>query len=278
VRTLGALAASYLNAQAEALRAGESRLRDGDLGVHAVRVAARRFRSTLRTYADLYDADAASALDRDLQWYAQTLGAVRDAQVLRQHFRDVLAEFPADLLVGPVEKRIEDELTGDYDHATGILCKELDSPRYAALRADVDRWAEHPPCTRLHERRAKEVESYVQLERQRLRKKLRTVRVKQPDDAAVHGARKAAKRCRYAVELAKPALGKKAAKRLVGRMQAVQDDLGEFQDAVVARDAVLRLRGHAAAAGEDGFTYGLLYAAEQRRADAARRRAGRRSI
>jgi CHAD domain-containing protein len=88
----------------------------------------------------------------------------------------------------------------------------------------------------------------------------------------VHRARKAAKRARYAAELAAPVLPSKVAKKSIKKTRAIQDTLGEFQDSIVAHQALLRIGIRAGtAANENGFTYGLLYALEQRRADESRR-------
>ncbi|MFB8128467.1 CHAD domain-containing protein [Streptomyces sp. NPDC059837] len=76
-------------------------------------------------------------------------------------------------------------------------------------------------------------------------------------------ARKAAKKTRYATEPARASLGKPA-KRLGKRVKAVQKVLGDHQDTVgrAGRPAThLALAAHAA--GEPGFTWGLLYGQEQ---------------
>ncbi|MEK8143221.1 CHAD domain-containing protein [Streptomyces sp. M10(2022)] len=70
----------------------------------------------------------------------------------------------------------------------------------------------------------------------------------QDRDLAMHEARKAAKRARYAGEAARPALGKPA-KRFAERMKAVQQVLGDHQDSVVARDALRAIAVQAHAAG-----------------------------
>ncbi|MFD4954830.1 CHAD domain-containing protein [Streptomyces sp. NPDC058451] len=85
-------------------------------------------------------------------------------------------------------------------------------------------------------------------------------------DAAIHHARKAAKRVRYAAEAARPALGK-AAGRLRRRAKAVQKAGGDHHDAVVARDALRRLAVAAHAAGEPGFTWGVLHGQERAAAE-----------
>ncbi|NEC95354.1 CHAD domain-containing protein, partial [Streptomyces albidoflavus] len=89
-------------------------------------------------------------------------------------------------------------------------------------------------------------------------------------DHALHQARKAAKRARYAAEAASPALGKPA-KRHRKRVKAVQQLLGVHQDSVVAREALRQLAVEAHGAGESAFTWGLLYGTEQSRAEAAER-------
>lgn len=84
-----------------------------------------------------------------------------------------------------------------------------------------------------------------------------------PDrDLAMHDARKAAKRARYAGEAATAALGRPA-KKFARRMKAVQTVLGDHQDSVVARGALRTLAAQAHAAGETAFTWGLLYGHEE---------------
>nr|WP_234468076.1 CHAD domain-containing protein [Streptomyces sp. MBT62] len=89
-------------------------------------------------------------------------------------------------------------------------------------------------------------------------------------DTALHEARKAAKRTRYATEPAHDSLGKPA-KRLGKRVKAVQKVLGDHQDSVVARDALRELALAAHAVGETGFVWGLLYGQEEAIAEARER-------
>src|SRR6185503_11730736 len=85
-----------------------------------------------------------------------------------------------------------------------------------------------------------------------------------------HEVRKMAKRARYAAESAAPVAGKPA-RRLGKRMEALQDVLGEHQDSVTARELVLELSVAAHLNGENGFTYGVMHAAERDLARDARR-------
>jgi CHAD domain-containing protein len=77
-------------------------------------------------------------------------------------------------------------------------------------------------------------------------------------DLAVHDARKAGKRLRYATEVATPAKGKQA-KRFASSLKGFQTALGEHQDTVVAREALRELGALAHAAGENGFSFGVLH-------------------
>ncbi len=83
-------------------------------------------------------------------------------------------------------------------------------------------------------------------------------------DTALHEVRKGAKRLRYACETLEPWWAE--AKPLRKAAQHLAQVLGEREDTVVSRDDLRRIAREAAAAGEDGFTYGRLHAREQARA------------
>jgi CHAD domain-containing protein len=80
-------------------------------------------------------------------------------------------------------------------------------------------------------------------------------------DSAIHEARKATKRARYAAGAAVPALGGAASRQAAQAAQAreLQQLLGDHHDSVVARTVLLELAQQARAAGEDTFTYGLMH-------------------
>ncbi|MDN5931973.1 MAG: CHAD domain-containing protein [Pseudonocardia sp.] len=76
--------------------------------------------------------------------------------------------------------------------------------------------------------------------------------------AAVHAARKAGKRLRYATEVA----GTKPR-----HLKAFQKALGEHQDTVVSRAALRELGAAAHATGENGFSFGILLGLDAARAE-----------
>ena len=71
--------------------------------------------------------------------------------------------------------------------------------------------------------------------------------------------RKAARRARYASEVARDVVGRPA-RRSAKRARRVQEVLGDHQDAVVRRETLHRVSLQAVADGEDSFTYGRLHA------------------
>ena len=85
-------------------------------------------------------------------------------------------------------------------------------------------------------------------------------------DEALHEARKAAKRLRYAAEAA-AVIDDKHAGLLEQAAHNIQKVLGRHQDSVVARDVLRRLAAEAFLQGENSFTYGRLHALEQNQAD-----------
>jgi CHAD domain-containing protein len=270
--TVGALAIAYLLEQRRGLLDGDLELRGGFDAVHRTRVASRRFRSTLRTYKALFDADRAAALDAELRWYAGLLGAVRDPDVLREHLRGVIAELPDHLVLGPVASRIDQDLIGERARQHRALLRALNSRRYYALLDAVDQWLADPPFTAAAHAPKKHAAKWAERAQHTLDRRLRTAASSPDEPELVHRARKAAKRARYAAELAAPVLPSKVAKKSIKKTRAIQDTLGEFQDSIVAHQALLRIGIRAGTtANENGFTYGLLYALEQRRADESRR-------
>ena len=68
------------------------------------------------------------------------------------------------------------------------------------------------------------------------------------------------------VGIAQPAIGKKA-RRFAKQMKKVQSVLGDHQDTVIARAAARDLGIGAHLAGENAFTYGLLYEREANRVE-----------
>jgi CHAD domain-containing protein len=259
---------SYLTEQIDNMFDGDLALRRGSDPIHDTRVAIRRLRSTLRVFGKLLDRPAIGHVDGDLKWFAGLLGEVRDCQVQRRRFQAALADVPAELVLGPVANRINTDLQSDQLRARKVVADAMNSPRYLDLLATLQRWRTAPPLTS-----PPALKALAKRARRAERKADRRLAeaVSAGDDAMLHRARKAAKRARYAAELRTPV--DKHAKETAKHYKQFQRVLGDHQDSVVATATLRRLAIAAGTtAGENGFTYGVLYAREYRAAEDARRR------
>ncbi|MDJ0395608.1 CYTH and CHAD domain-containing protein [Rhodococcus sp. G-MC3] len=263
--------ADYLQQQSQAVFAGDVYLRRGLDSIHSTRVAIRRYRSALRVFADLFDEARATGLDAELSWYASILGEVRDRQVQRARFAEVVHELPDHLVLGPVAARIENDLLAEQIRFRAVVAAELDGDRYRALLAEMAAWSRELPASEGATKIGEDDLDRMARKAGKKAGKRVAAAIDGGNDEALHRARKAAKRARYAAELVKPIVGKKEAKLRIARYKGIQEILGEHQDSVVAAHTLLLLGMKAGIAGaENGFTFGLMYAREMQASVAAR--------
>jgi len=232
--------AAYVERQTTALHEGELALRSGDvLSTHATRVAIRRYRSVLHAFPDSFPRGQARRLDRELRWYAEILGEVRDRQVLRAFFSDVLDEWPdpaATLRLRPV---LIGRLDAEVAEHWAVLQRRLDRKRYRALVADLSQVLVATVAdAALDKALARAAEEFA-----------RRFAEAEADDAdhLLHAARKAAKRARYIAGVVDTG----PARDLAVRFARMQELLGDFQDQVVANAFVARLAGEGLDVGPD---------------------------
>ena len=271
--TAGDVIRAYLAEQDDALIDGDLTLRRGLDGIHPTRVATRRLRSTLRIFAAYFNGERAEAFDADLAWYAALLGEVRDREVQRARFGRMIADLPPEQVLGPVAARIEEHLLAEQVRHQKTLGRAMNSRRYLALLQESARWVSDPPFTDLAEQKPAALRRPVRSAAKKVPKHLVAGLGPTGTDEELHKARKAGKRARYAAELAHSMLGKKT-KNAVNKYKELQDILGDLQDGVVAAGLLRRIAaGTAEHANENGFTYGLLFAQEQSRAQDSRQQA-----
>ncbi|NUP44363.1 MAG: CYTH and CHAD domain-containing protein [Streptomyces sp.] len=240
--------------------------RDVPDSVHRMRVTCRRLRSTLRSYRSVLDREVTDPIRDDLKWLGGELGAERDQEVLFERLGSRIEALPAELVLGPVTARLKAWNVAGADEAHRRSLAALRTPRYLGLLDSLAALTEQPPLRRKAARAPEKVTGKaIFKEYDRLAGRVAHALELSPGaerDVALHEARKSAKKTRYATEPARASLGKPA-KRLGKRVKAVQKVLGDHQDSVVARDALRKLAVAAHAAGEPGFTWGLLYGQEQ---------------
>ena len=267
----GDVVRAALISQVQALSDADLMVRTGQAdGVHQVRVACRRLRSTLAAFRPVLDRTQTDPLREELAVVGSALSPTRDAEVALAHLRRLVADQPVELVLGPVAARlqqaaIQDEAAGDVQAR-----KVLTGAAYLTLRDDLDALVAELPLTEAATRPADEVlREVVARTGRRLRKAVDLARDSDSDEA-LHDVRKAAKRLRYTAEAAVPVLGRPVAD-LVTAIKAVQEVLGDRQDTFVTRPLCVQLGLQAFAAGENAWTWGRLHALEQARSEQAER-------
>jgi CHAD domain-containing protein len=237
------------------LVAHDAAIRKGDHpeDVHQARVAVRRLRSDLRTFAPLMERAWAEPVGGELAWLSGVLGGVRDVDVLSELLKAQIRSLPEDHR--PVAKRLLERLGRLRACARSDLMAAMRSVRYDALLdglvagTSVASIAPGTPSVR----GADALPPLVKRPWKNLRSAVRDAG-RSPTDHALHEIRIAAKRARYATEAVAPVVGRRATK-LARRLGSLQDVLGTHHDAIVAQhwlhEAARVLRGDEAfVAGE----------------------------
>jgi CHAD domain-containing protein len=273
----GDIVLAYLREHAVRLGSMDPMVRaDEPDSVHQMRVCTRRLRSTLQTFGEVIPRSGTGEILAELKWLGGVLGEARDAEVLASRLAQNLRTIPAEVMLGPVQARVQGHFAPIQAAARRNVLAALDSARYFALRDTLDELLADPPLSAEAARPAGRVlPGAARHAYRRTRRRMRQARHAppgRPRELAYHEARKAAKRARYAGEAASPAGGKQA-RRFTKQMKSVQTVLGDHQDAVVARGVDRELGIGAHLAGENAFTYGLLYEREDQRAARLRAKA-----
>ena len=256
----------YLSEQCTVIIDSENQLRGGENVIHKTRVAVRRLRSTMRVFPELFDPSEARHLEEELVWWASLLGNVRDIDILAQRQAALLDDLPAELILGPVASTIQAELAVQRKQAMDAMLEALDSERYRKLVGLVHHWRSDPPFTAAADASADSIDSAIKQARKKVGKRLSEAvaarRAGEPSDELFHRARKASKRHRYAVETALPIWGSKADK-IISQRKDLQDVLGNHQDSILSAAFLRELGGRLGSrSGQNGFSYGVLYARE----------------
>lgn len=246
--------------------------------VHQMRVATRRIRSTLQSFGKLVWTSDTSHAAAELKWLGGLLGQARDAEVLTERLLGRLGRLDRELVIGPVPDRVRDRFSPAGTKAIQAVRKGLDSRRYFALLDELDELIREPELTDdAGELATSLLPGAARRAYRRTRRRMRVARKASAGserDVALHEARKAAKRARYAAELIAPVIGSDA-RRFARRMKRVQTLLGDHQDSVIARRLERELAVSAARAGENAFTYGVLYERDVESAERAEAKAVR---
>jgi CHAD domain-containing protein len=197
--------------------------------VHQARVATRRLRSDLRTFATMLDADWADSIRTELEWLGETLGDVRDADILSERLSVQLRRIGS---AGGNRRRLSRQLSTRRRNARARLLTAVRSERYIDLLERLVAAAQAPQLAEAAGQPA--VEALPPLVKRTWDRLTNAVRKldKVPTDEQLHSVRIAAKRVRYAAEAVAPVFGKPA-RRFAEAVADLQQTLGDYNDSVV---------------------------------------------
>jgi CHAD domain-containing protein len=229
--------------------------------VHQMRVTTRKIRSLLQASEDTFGiSDDAWILD-ELRQLAAVLGVARDAEVLAERYERALDELPDELVRGPVRERLVDGAKRHYQSGLRRSLIAMRSERYFRLLDALEALVASEPGPALPGEQQAQLTIDSAYKRVRKAAKAAAEAADADRDEALHRIRKGAKRLRYTASAT-------GADNVSGRAKTIQTLLGDHQDSVVSRTHLRHQAEAAHAAGEDTFTYGLLYQLED---DLARR-------
>ena len=220
--------------------------------VHQMRVTTRKIRSLLQASEGVFGiSDDAWILD-ELRQLASVLGVARDAEVLAQRYEKALDGLPPDLVRGPIWERLVEGAKRRYQSGLRRSLIAMRSQRYFRLLDALDALAaaEPPPTQPGEEPALVTIDSAYKRVRKAAKRAAQAA--EEERDEALHRIRKGAKRLRYTAAAT-------GAAKVSDRAKTIQALLGDHQDSVVSRTHLSQQAEAAHAAGEDTFTYGLLY-------------------
>ena len=263
-----ALAAAIADALLRLLR-NDPLTRIGDAeGLHQLRVSLRRLRSDLRTLGDMVEPTWLARVEPDLRTVADALGEARDLDVLVERLKP--ADGAPTTALAPLFATLERRRTT----AREAVARILNEPVYTALLDQLVAAASRPPVAPpAAEPAATALPPLVMDAWDRLERRAEELSSASSEDD-FHRTRIAAKRARYAAELAARVLGDKQASgagRLAARLADVQDQLGTLQDAAVAEATMRATLVDRRADAQYAFEIGRLVEQQRNLAAEARR-------
>jgi len=233
-------AAAAMVYQLRAMTAERTAAASGDVeAIHRLRVATRRLRAALRMLREVGPGDEAESAADELGWLCGAIGAVRDLDVLAQMLEDRATRLETDFIraLAPLSDTIRRQRAVEQER----LVAALESERYRGLVQRLGAVASEPAADSVTLGAAA-----ARLVRPQLRAMLRAgagLDEASPPET-LHRLRVRVKKLRYALEPLR-AVGGKPARRVLRRLERVQERVGMYNDAAIA---AAWLRGWAAEA------------------------------
>jgi triphosphatase len=208
-------------------------------GIHQMRVALRRLRSALTLFNGPFRASL-GALEEEVRWLAGVMGEARDLDV----FQDDVFRPAAD--AHGEDERLRELMTVVRTRrriAWSHVFEALESERFRRLVLELAAVTFSKPWLDAAIGGTEAVRAAPEVARLRLEDRYAKAmkmgrRVDDLDAEERHELRKRLKKLRYAVDFFQSLFSKRDVKRFLKRLSALQDVLGEMNDATVARTLV----------------------------------------
>lgn len=252
--SLGGVAFAVLRRQFAEMRAHEPGTRIGEdpEELHDMRVATRRMRAAMKVF-EVALPERAKWLREELRWLAGTLGDVRDLDVQIERLAEWKDGEDGGGL-GTALGKIIGVLGKRRTEARGRMLEALDSPRYELLESSFGEMLRRGPGAERELARAdgrpngrpawdepvtSGAPALISARYRKWRKAAKRLDGSSPPDD-FHDVRKKGKKLRYALEFVSGVYGEPVA-ALIKPLKALQDDLGDHQDAIVAAETLREL-------------------------------------
>ena len=242
---------------------------DAHDSIHQMRVTTRKIRSLLRSAAGSFGITDDEWILGELRELARVLGVARDAEVLAQRYERALDALPESNVRGAARERLVDGAKARYQTGWRRSLTAMRSQRYLRLLDALEELSAAQPSPPASGEEPAQVP--INLAYKRIRKAAKAAKAARAaaaaaedtntdtdtdTDEALHRVRKRAKQLRYTAAAT-------GATKVADRAKTIQTLLGDHQDSVVSRQHLSLQADLAHAAGEDTFTYGLLYQQEE---------------
>jgi CHAD domain-containing protein len=247
--SLGEVAFAVLRRQFAQMRSHEPGTRIGEdpEELHDMRVATRRMRAAIKVFEGALP-ERAKWFREELRWVAGSLGDVRDLDVQigrLEAWRDGADEESSDYL-----GKILDVMKKRRTEARGRMLEALDSARYERLETSFGEMLRRGPGAERTLAQANgqgpegepvtsAAPALISARYRKWRKAAERLDESSPPED-LHDLRKKGKRLRYALEFVSEVYGKPVS-ALISPLKALQDVLGDHQDATVAAGTLREL-------------------------------------
>jgi triphosphatase len=221
--------------------------------LHQMRIAVRRFRSTLAFFADIVSGPGAEDVRTEFQWLRDLTGPARDFDVfVKETLAPLRSEFSKDRAVA----RFYRQAIRQQAKANSAIRKAVQAAQFRKLVVRTAGWIEGGDWRTgadalMRARQDAPIQYYAAEQLSTLRRKVRKQGkfLSELDDRRLHRLRVRTKKLRYAAEffasLASRKKGRKQTREFIETLRTLQDKLGVLNDLAVHRALSLQIARNA---------------------------------